>query len=320
MQRSIEGKSNLASTILMFSIASTLLMVAMIYPELAVRGQYGPPPSAPTNTNVPSAPAAPPVIIPPPPAPVPYPTGITLPTDVTPVNTPGAFALDSLSGISQNDAALQGIHQLSDSSFPKFSDLKGPTDWILVNAQAGCLYDRLSPYAIELKDGTALFSVKHPSNMGMVRTALGDISVRADADVLISFTGGVLRVFNLDGRGEIVMAQLNKGPFGTPETDPTVSVAPGFELVASTNKLTRSNIKPADGIARRNFKVFSDGHLAVSEFSVESVLQTSELIASMSQRDTGLKAKRVLGDMSKMAAVLNHMNGTAGYTAQAKAQ
>jgi len=302
-------------------IAIAFVILSTVYPQLSVNGQYGPPvQSGSVAPRVESSAPPPPVFIPPPPPPpVKFPTGITLPTDVTPVNQPGPFTLDQLHGLPNGEAALQGVVLVNDNSFPSESSLKGPADWIVVNAHSDCDFVRLSPYLVELKSGTMLVSVKKPSNMGMVKTALGEIAVGADGDVLISYIGNVLRVFNMDGRGDSVKVKLDKGPFAEPAADPTVQVAAGFELVASEHKLARSEIKPTDGVARRNFRVLAQGYAAISEFSTESVLHSSELIASMAQRESGAKEKRILGDMSKMAAVLNYLNGTSGYTAQAKA-
>jgi hypothetical protein len=72
-------------------------------------------------------------------------------------------------------------------------------------------------------------------------------------------------------------------------------------------------LRPHDGISRRRTKVLNQGYVALSEFSVESVLHTSSLIANMTQKESDAKEKRIISDMSKMAAVLNQVNGSSGY-------
>ncbi len=86
----------------------------------------------------------------------------------------------------------------------------------------------------------------------------------------------------------------------------TIQLAPGFEFVAGDRKLGGADLRPKDGIARRHFKFLEGGHLAVSEFSVDSAIKNNDLIADIRQNTTGVKERRILSDMSKMAAVLNY--------------
>lgn len=59
--------------------------------------------------------------------------------------------------------------------------------------------------------------------------------------------------------------------------------------------------------------------MGISEISVESILHASDLIANLQQQDSGARERRILADMSKMAAVRNRVNGTCGFDAQPKA-
>ena len=133
-----------------------------------------------------------------------------------------------------------------------------------------------------------------------------------NSDFIVKFDADTLRITNADARGRNLRIFLNKGPFSKNKTH--VSIKSGYELVIGSNKLTRSDMRPADGIARRHFQVLDNGHLAISEVSVGSIISASSLIANIRQNTTGSIERRIIGDMSKMAAVLNHMNGTQGFT------
>ena len=56
--------------------------------------------------------------------------------------------------------------------------------------------------------------------------------------------------------------------------------------------------------------------MAISEFSVQSVLSNSAVIVQIAQQSTNAKEARVLSQMSKMAAVLNYVNSPYGYTVE----
>jgi hypothetical protein len=206
--------------------------------------------------------------------------------------------------------ALGGIIPIS--QMPTEADAKGNSEWILVRFENGSQYKRPSPYTVDFTTGRILVSVKKPSNLALVKLPLGQASINANGDVLFTYTDGVLRIDNLTGTGQSVKVRLAEGPFAK---DPKqVSIAPGYEVIAGDHKLTVRDLHPHDGIARRKFRMLQDGSMAVNEFSVESALRNVSMIVELSQQSNGVKERRILGDVSKMAAVLNYVNGSEGYT------
>ncbi len=210
------------------------------------------------------------------------------------------------------NAALSGIIRLPDGAFPEESKLEGPITGITIKFKPGSEYTTENDRIVNLKKGELLVSVKRPSKVALIKTAWGSISVAADGDVLVKFENGILRVTNLDGNGQVIKCQLNKGPFAGP-SDPTVSIAAGYELVGGEKRLSRQDMRPRDGVARRHFKVLENGHLGICEISVESIMKANDVIADLRQSSTGVKERRILGDMSKMAAILNLKNSTQGF-------
>ena len=178
-------------------------------------------------------------------------------------------------------------------------------------------FQRPSRYAVELKSGCILVSVRRPTAMALISTPLAEVTVAADGDVAACYHEGILRVMNTDGRGDNVKIKLSGAAAGA-ESGKIVAIRPGFELVTGDHVLQRSDLRPADGIARRQSKLLEQGYLAISQFSVQSFLNTSELVADLNQSVSGSKERRIVGDMSKMAAVLNYVNGSQGFMAEAK--
>jgi hypothetical protein len=73
-------------------------------------------------------------------------------------------------------------------------------------------------------------------------------------------------------------------------------------------------LRPRDGIARRFIKVLEQGQLAIAEFSPASAITSSALLVDLKQSVNGVKERRIISDMSKMAAVLNYKMGEGGFT------
>lgn len=207
-------------------------------------------------------------------------------------------------------APLTGI--TTSQNFPRIENLKGSTDFLLIMAKPGTDWGRISPYAADLKNGTLLTGVRKPSQIGMVNTPLGKIAVFSNADALIIYQNGVLRVMNLDGTGETIKVSL-EGPGFADLDNKTFILKPGFEIVAGQSPLGRSDMRPGDGIARKTAQLIGNKHVAVNQFSLESVLKNSDLIAQLEQAQTGAKERRMFSDMSKMAGVLNQVNGGWGF-------
>jgi len=273
----------------LLGVALGLMAVGFVYPHFAAFGDYlmTPPPVAPIFK--------PPVVVP---------IDVTSPQLIKPGLT--GTIIPTTIGPSP---ALNGIQSVS--QFPSQSDLKGSLDFLLVRFESGAQYLKPNPYTVELKSGRILVSVKRPSQMAMVKTPIGDVAISANGDVLLSYTDGVLRVANLDGLGQNVMVKLTGPNFKG--KDHQAAIAPGFEVIGADRALTGGDLRPKDGIARRHAQTLENGHMAVGEFSIASAMNNVRIIAEMQQNLTGVKERRILGDMSKMAAVLNYQSGTEGY-------
>ena len=122
-----------------------------------------------------------------------------------------------------------------------------------------------------------------------------------------------IRVINMTGGQDKISVRLNKDILADASDTPVFSVSPGSELVFCEHKLTRDQLRPNDGFSRRRVQVMGNGNVAVCEISIESVISSSGVIAQMGT-SSDQKDKRILKDLSRMAAVLNNINGTQGYT------
>ncbi|MBN9394978.1 MAG: hypothetical protein J0H83_07010 [Candidatus Melainabacteria bacterium] len=281
-------------------IALGFVGLACLVPRFAAsQGMYGQPPVTP-----------PPIIIMPPP-PVTRPP-IVVPTDVT---SPQLVNPEPLLNIG-TAFALNGVQTISPKEFPNKSQLGGDSDWITVLSRQGAQFSRPNPFQVDLKQGDIIVSVKNPSKLAMIATPYGDIAVGSNGDCMVTMQNGVLRIFNFDGEGKAIKANLNKGPFAPKEADPIVAIAAGYELIAADAKLTRRELRPHDGIARRHAKVLESGNLAISEFSIESAIKSCDMLIELQQKDNNIKERRMLSDMAKMASILNYKVGAQGFTTE----
>lgn len=272
--------------------------------------EVAPPPPPPP----PPAPMEPPPIVPPAPARLAFPTptpppfspGIVLPSDVSaaaadlPAQPPGLRPL------------LNNLTLITDGKFPLPKNGKDKGDGIIVRAGEEASIERPSPCSVKVHNGKVLVSVRRPSEVGLAITPLAEVSLSPDSDVLIVATGDLVRVLNLDSRGNACRIKLSNSLLKNAERK-IISVRPGTELLFSNSKLSRRDLRPSDGIARRRAKVLEDGRLALTEFSLATVVQSCDLIAQLEQEKSNVRVQRVMMDMSKMAAVLNYTNGP-GFT------
>jgi hypothetical protein len=268
------------------------------------------PPPLPVVT--PPPPPPPRVVTPPHVPPVTFVPPLTVPTDATHPN----LLLPQLYQDYYDKGALEGIKLLSENLFPEDDELAGESNWIKVIGAENSSFKRPSPYTAVLEEGTILVSVRRPSHLALIKTPLGEISLNSDGDLAITFENGLLRIQNVSGRGTVAKIKF-KDDICDDLDGKVISIAPGFELLGADHKISRAELRPADGIARRGSKVLANGNLAINEFSVESFLNSSVLIAGMVNNTASDKQeRRILADMSKMAAVLNYFNGTHGYTTE----
>ncbi|MBP9094610.1 hypothetical protein KBI23_26560 [bacterium] len=231
------------------------------------------------------------------------------------------------------------VQKLS-NPFPSLDQLQQDEEGILVRSLENASFTRPSLASVKLESGSILVSVRRPSRLGVISTPQGDVSVSADSDVIVTYNDGLLRVLNLTGHGEAVKVKVHASNVSSkiissapepkldtkpePSHEPIVSqpvaiaVKVGHEIISSDHALTRADLHPQDGIGRRRFGFVESNVLAVSEFSLESVLTSSDLLVDLSQKTSGIKERRIMGDLSKMAAVLNYMNGQQGFVSNIK--
>jgi hypothetical protein len=271
----------------------------------------------PILDRLPVIPPAPPPVIPQPAAPTPPLAFPTTPPGVfrPPIVVPTDVTSPQISGVAFNPAAssaLNGIQKLQEQSFPRENPKADDPDGILVKWLPDTIYTKLQNNIVKLTSGQILISIKSPARQASLLTAFGTIALTANADILASFENGILRLKNMDGVGLKVKVKLSSGHFAG-QKPIIVSVAPGYEFTASDHVLTRPELRPKDGIARRFIKVLEQGQLAIAEFSPASAITSSALLVDLRQSVNGVKERRIISDMSKMAAVLNYKMGEGGF-------
>ncbi len=269
------------------------------------------PPAPPTNVDLtpvsppPPPPSVPPLVLPPVSS-GPFRPPVVVPTDVTNNFFTGGQMPPAAS------SALNGIQRLPERFFPRETPREDDPEGILVKWLPGTIFTRPQNNIVKLTSGEVLISIKNPATRANLVTPFGTIALDASADIIASFENGLLRIKNMDGLGMKVKIKLDQGCFAN-QKPIVISLAPGYEFTAGDHTLARNELKPKDGIARRFIKVLEQGQLAVAEFSPASALNNNAMLVDLRQSVSGVKERRVLSDMSKMAAVLNHQMGEHGF-------
>jgi len=287
----------------------------VIVPEIPRDTTPSPTPPPPPPPAQPSSPAFnPPPFIPPrftPSAGQP----IVVPSDVTGQSLTGGMLNPAyLMGPAAN-AALQGIRKIDDINFPRATPREEDPDGLLVKWRPDTKFTRPQNNIVKLVSGEVLVSVKNPAKKGILNTPFGVVALEANAVVMGSYENGILRIKNLDGIGQKIKIKLNEGNFAH-QKPIIVTVAPGYEFVAADHTLNRRELRPRDGIARRFVKVLEQGQAAIGEFSLASAMDNSSILVDLRQAVSGVKERRVLSDMTKMAAVLNYQMGAQGFRSE----
>jgi hypothetical protein len=228
------------------------------------------------------------------------------PIDVTPLGISGLPEVESAD-------ALDGIRTLN--SFPTEGD--GSMDQVLVRGTEESKFKKTNSYSVRFDEGEILVSVRKPTRVAFVTFDCGTVALNPDADVMLKRVNDVYHIINFDGRGETVKIKFSGGDARSQDAK-VVALAPGFEVVVGDRVLKHSDIRLADGCARRHFKSLDDGKVVVCEISTESVMRSSSVIAHLHQSQSEEMDRRIIGDMSKMAAVLNYVNGTQGFQTASK--
>ncbi|MBU6454501.1 MAG: hypothetical protein KGS72_22220 [Cyanobacteria bacterium REEB67] len=219
------------------------------------------------------------------------------------------------------------IKRLKADDFPSVAPAASD-DGIIVKADSCCDFARPEPGNIDLSSGRLFVSVRKPARLAFINTPHAIVAVYADAEVLVTFRDGVLKVVNLSGIAErvkvkihhaSVTATINGTSYGEARTEGIVmAVKLGHELSASDRPLSAADLRPADGCPRRRAALFENDCLAVSEFSLEGALNQCELLKQLNNQPRGSREKKIFGDLAKMASVLNYFNGQGGFDGQGR--
>ncbi len=233
--------------------------------------------------------------------------------------------------------ALSGVQSGSARSFPSAIEIRGNARGLLLHARKDTKYDLLSPVSLWLESGPLLVAVRTPSELALIATKFGDVCVTAGADALLERGEGTLRIANLSnahGTVNLVMhdRQWKNSPWSHIEQvkelsrksskskkrseesaeSGSLSLAPGYELVVGDHSLEVTEIKPADSVGRRDFKVIGDsGRFVISEICVDNVVQVHDLVRNL--KEHGERANNILSEINRVAGQFKAKQGEEGF-------
>ncbi len=158
---------------------------------------------------------------------------------------------------------------------------------------------------MQLTSGSVLLSLPSSKNSVLLETALGNIWIGRQSNVLVNLTNGLLQIQNLDSAGQNVRFQMAG-------SQNVIAIRPGFELLASARPMQPSSIRPLDGVARRHQIMMDNNRMAVSEINLASLIKNQPLLSSL-QSSPNSSERRVFDRLVKTAAILDMTRGRAGF-------
>jgi hypothetical protein len=210
--------------------------------------------------------------------------------------------------------AMSGVMIVSRDDYFK-TDLSGANKAdFLVRAEDDASFKLNDDGSIQVQSGTVYIASRKRNVPLVIKTAAGAVAVRGSADLLVSNNDGVLRVANISARGTHCRLALNESIIGH-QSGP-MALAAGYEVVAASRPLLRGEFRPADNIGRRGAASMAGGRIVVNEFSTESFVSGSKIIAAMTGETRTAQQQQVLATLPKYAAAIDYLNGSDGYTVE----
>ncbi len=165
-------------------------------------------------------------------------------------------------------------------------------------AAPGTMFQQGKPGEIILKNGRLL---SHARAMHSILTARGSVVCSAGSNTAVFETDKQSRFLSFSGPDHAIVSVDQK----------KVALQPGQELLLQSDRPTKTEALPDDGVARRSLTNFSfgDKHLVLGDFSIISALQNCDYLRSVRM---GLAHKEVQANMLKTAACITTVLGHRG--------
>lgn len=234
------------------------------------------------------------------------PLGVVYRAQTSGGSLPGAHVLPPVSGISNS------LHGLGSGAYGS-----GESRQLEVRVGKDAQFKQTQPGVFELQAGQLLLSSGKRSVPVTVKLRSGhQVIVEKNADVLVSVDGDVVRVNNLTGVGNNVKVQLAAD---SSEKSTVLSVDAGFEFVAKKFATQPADVRPDDGVARRNTVVADNGKFGISEVHAPTLIRRNDLLRSVFGAKGG-SDKKVADNILKVAASIATVRGYDRFDATPVAQ